>query len=548
MFFFLILIYTLLGWNGPGKKRTVPVPTVAHTQRIALVERRLNRILNETVDTAPDHSRALPPIPIKLLPVGKGKPTRCLAYVPGVQPRIEVNEEVVVRCEMFGNQANDALACLIGHELAHYYHNHGQKQGFFAPLTIKQLAPANTPRNLEAIADRSGIFMAYLAGYDAFSIAPRIYADLYDAFGVTNLEGYLPRPERLKMVADTTARVRELAHWCELSEFFYLQQDFQAADRALSYVLARYPAPIIKNNLGAVKLNHALSLMGKVVSNELLRFAFPIEYDADNRLLYNRRRGPESQMIVDSLLTDAQYLFESILEKHPRYEAARINLSIAQLLSNQANQARQTLMPLLNQPGVRSANGVLMMAITEATLHNPSTANRLFGEAKRLGAFKAAHNTTMWLESQKPGWLQYWQTWVSQRTSSASSHPSGVVRSQPIPPPNWEKQAIGYTLGYLDRQPIQYAQTEGSAAYDVYGYGNGNRSHYRMARSTVQDLTGLRLGSSRQVLARSFASPSREVAGARGTQFVGYYTARSGLWLEYRDNALVGWTAYQQTR
>lgn len=538
MFFFLF-IHALLSFPTflPPPK---PSPVVRE-QRVRQMMDQLNRILSSS---QPKSASGNTPMPLQLQfqPKGKGDSLRSIyyqPYSPGGKAQIVVMEELVTHCETYGSRSRDALACLMGHEMAHHYHHHGQPGVQFSPLAV-QGAKSTDRINLEAIADQSGVFAAYFSGYDAFTVAPRIYADIYDLFlHKREPSGYLPRKQRLKMIADTTLRVRELAHWCELTEFFYLQRDYRSAYAALSEVFNRYPAPIIYNNLGVVKLNHAIALMGTVNDNPILRFAFPVEYDTDNRLLNSKIRGKKEE--YEQLLAEARRLFKGALTIQPQYEAAQINLSIVELLSSDSNhidQARAVLQPMLSTSGKRPANAVLMMAITESARDNSLSAFQLFNEAKRLGAYRASYNENM----AKPKWVSR----LERLFASSNQTTSNPKKRQPQPPANWNQgKAVG-SLGKLIGTSAQYTLTDSLTRYEVSSFVNTDLKRYCIVRSTVQSLPGLPIGSTRQTLTTRFAPPRREVAGARQTVWLGYGTIQSGLWLEYRADELIGWLAYEQ--
>jgi tetratricopeptide (TPR) repeat protein len=539
---FFLYIHFLLIFSPPTPRRSAPD---VREQRVRQMMDQLSRILSASSQPKSDNGSNTLPLSLQFQHKGTGDSLKSIYYQPyskGGKPQIVVMEELVTYCETYGSRSRDALACLMGHEMAHHYHHHGQPGVQFATLATPVAKSSGDRVNLEAIADQSGVFAAYFSGYDAFTVAPRIYADVYDLFlHKREPPGYLPRKQRLQMIADTTMRVRELAHWCELTEFFYLQRDYSSAYATLSEVFSRYPAPIIHNNLGVVKLNHAIALMGTVDDNPLLRFAFPVEYDTDNRLLNNKRRGKKEE--YKKLLAEAHRLFKGALKIQPQYEAAQINLSIVELLSSEPNhtdQARAVLQPMLNTSGQRPANAVLMMAITESAAGNSLSAFQLFNEAKRLGAYRGAHNENM----AKPKWARRLERLLSPPAQSVSNQ----KKRQPQPPANWNLGKATEALGKPGGFPAQYTRTDNMTRYEVSSFVNNDSKPYCIGRSTVQPLPGLPIGSSRQMLSARFAPPMREVAGARQTVWLGYGTLQSGLWLEYRADELVGWLAYEQGR
>lgn len=525
---------------------TPPKPAPgSREQQVRQMMSQLSLILGVSPGTAPNTPAALPQL--RFQPLGTGDSSRCIRYnpaPPGGKPQIIVMEALVAHCETYGDRSRDALAFLLGHEMAHHYHHHGQAGLEFAALTVKGAKSPTDRINQEAIADQSGVFAAYFSGYDAFTVAPLICADVYKQFVRRRKgpdyqpPGYLPLDQRVKMIRDTSMRVQEVAHWCELAEFFYLMENYPASEAALSEVYNRYPAPFIANNLGAAKLNHALALMGTVQDEPLLRFAFPVEYDTDNRLLNSKLRDKSDD--YKQFLEDARMLFTGVLQTRPGYEAARINLAIVELLQNKPEQARNTLQPLLNDLGPRPANAVLMMGIIESVAGNSIRSHQYMSEAKKMGAFRAAYNENMAKSD--------YQKWLERLFAFGNSRQSPTKKTQPQLPANLNQGKAEKSLGRIAGTKANYTRTDKLTRYVVSVRIGSEIKPYRLVRSTVLPLPNLPLGSTRQVLAARFAPPLREVAGARQTVWLGYGTLQSGLWLEYRANELIGWIAYEPDR
>ncbi len=471
-----------------------------------------------------------PPV-LRRLPRGSAQQGGSLVYRPGTPAHIDLSDDVLDLCRTFGPDADAALACLLGHELAHFQYRHGQKQGFFSPVVMPN-GTAYSSENLEALADRSGVFLAYLAGYDAFTIAPAVYRKLYDTFRLPNqIPGYPSRSQRLQMVSDTTARVRELAHYFELGEIHYLLLDYAAAGQAFSTLIARYPTATILNNLGAIKLNQALTQMTSARDDPRLRFAFPVEFDADNRLLANPRRG--EPVPYRPLLADARHLFSTALARQPNYQAATLNLALTFYLLNETEKAYQTLMSSRTASRPLSANALLLLAVIEADRSKPAEAQRLFRQAAAQGAFRATDNMRLYEESQKPGWQRYWNRLVASRQSTQTAgRPSPVDRLRPAP--------------RLPLQPLpsggRYARTDSLTLYELSIEENNKPRWYRVVKSNRLDLADLPIGSPRSRLS-AYGPPSADVAGARGSRFCGYRRGNSRLFLEYRNEQLVSWLA-----
>lgn len=458
-----------------------------------------------------------------LLPDLPANTGRTLLYQPGAPGKIIVAQRVLSTCRTQGKLADDALACLLSHELAHFYYRHGSKQGFFAPIEMPTTYPLAS-ENMEAVADRAGVFTAYLAGYNAFEAAPLIYNKLYAAYRLPDrIEGYPSRQQRLRIVTDTIARVRELAQLVEISELYYLLSDYEAASRSTALLLARYPTTITLVNAAAIKLNQALTRMRSARDESRLCYLFPVEYDPDNRLLANRRRDDLPYL---PSLADALTLCQTAIANEPANQTAQINAAVALYLLGRPAEAEQRLAHL-DVP-----NAVLMRAIIAAGT-DPTKARRLFSEAVQRGAFRAVNNQQLFIAIQQSTVSKLWTRWLTYRQrSQVSSH------LYPTPP-----TLTGPRSANAVRLPngILYNHTESLTTYQLPVSQNGKSRLVSVWKSSQLGLPKLPLGSAKSRLS-AYRPPAQTIAGARGTVFYGYTLSEGQLFLEYRQSRLVGWS------
>lgn len=464
---------------------------------------------------------------LRVLPKSTSKKNGYVVYRPGNPGRIEMSEAVLDLCLTFGRDADAALACLLGHELAHFQYRHGGKQGFFSPVVMPNGSP-NSSTNLEALADKSGVFMAYLAGYDAFRLAPEVYRAFYDTFKIDQLPGYPTKAQRLRMVADTTDRVQELAQLFEIGEISYLMHDYESASQVFTALVSRYPTAVTLNNLGVIKLNQALLRMKSARNDPRLGFMFPIEFDADNRLLASTRR--DELLPYLELLTDARHLFQTALADQPSHQSARLNEAITCYLLEQSDKARQLL--LAKQP--LTPNAGLMLAIVQTDLGQTQQARGGFQQAISRGAFRAMDNARLFDASQKPGWVTYFNQMIARKQISQT--PKKPVFNLPdlsIPTLTWQSLPIP--------GKARYALTDSLVGYELSLDVNNQRRVYRVIKSHQWPLKGLPWGSPRSLMA-VYAPPTAMIAGAKGSLFYEYQQEMRRLFLEYRQDRLIGWT------
>ena len=450
-----------------------------------------------------------------------------VVYKPGNPGRIEMGEAVLDICLTFGPDSDAALACLLGHELAHFQYRHGGKQGFFSPLIMPNNGPYSST-NLEALADKSGVFIAYLAGYDALTVAPAVYSKLYDTFMLDNqLPGYPTRAQRLKIVADTTERVQELAQLFEIGEISHLLRDYEAASHAFTALVARYPTAITLNNLGVIKLNQALIRMKSAREDPRLGYMFPIEFDTDNRLLATPRR--DEKVPYQALLNDARLLFQTARTDQPANQTAKLNEAITCYLLGQPEQARQ----LLTTQQLLTPNAGLMMAIVQADLQQTQQARNGFHQAITQGAFRAVDNTQLFEALQKPSWVTYLTRLMARKQAV----------QPPIKPalnlPDLRLSTLAWkSLPLFGKARVSH--TDSVTVYELPIEINKQTRLLRVMKSHRLSLQGLPMGSAWSRL-ESYAPPVANIAGSRGNIFYEYRQGTRSLFLEYRQNRLVGW-------
>jgi hypothetical protein len=128
-----------------------------------------------------------------------------LAWFSPQQHRLTLEERAYDLCVEQGADSLDALAFVLGHELAHFYENHGWVGDFgngFADLQVGQ-AMQVVERSLEqmieveAQADYVSGFYGYMAGYNTLDVAPELLQRIYQAYDLgDHILGYPTLSER----------------------------------------------------------------------------------------------------------------------------------------------------------------------------------------------------------------------------------------------------------------------------------------------------------------------------------------------------------------
>ncbi len=288
-----------------------------------------DRILNELYETIGNYQIVKPQLEI----VATEEKIASYSYRRNL---ILIEQKAIEVCKSFGSDSLNALAFIIGHELAHAYKGNGENRhtSFLAydrhfPISIRD----------EKLADIQGAFNAYLAGYDPSEILPKLIDNLYERYNLKDkqLYGYPALEKRkqtsneVKNVVDTLIQVFESANY--LTALGY----YQIASEYYKYILQYYMGKELLNNLGVLYIHRAMQIAGKNVDPYLL----PIELDFQSRL--NRTRAEEltykEKRKRKQFLEKAMAYFDKVLHYETTYFPAYLNKLCILLLDEHYEKA-----------------------------------------------------------------------------------------------------------------------------------------------------------------------------------------------------------------
>lgn len=266
---------------------------------------------------------------------------------------IYLGEKAFNVCETFGAQSEAAIAFLLGHELTHYYEKHAWQDHFAVEneknslatglntLFKEMLESAGTSalrtqllrfdtlsRQMDAAAmelqsDYLGGFLAYSAGYGAFTQGDELIRRLYQAFGLPDeMPGYVPRFERENMSRHSAQKMNDLVEVFEMANLLTATEQYEAAYRYYRKVLVEYQSRELYNNVGAAAMMHALK---SYFNADEIKFRYPIQVDPEMA----NSRGPQEDSIRNNLLRQAVQHFDAAISLDPGYAPAWLNKACA---------------------------------------------------------------------------------------------------------------------------------------------------------------------------------------------------------------------------
>jgi len=245
------------------------------------------------------------------------------AYNP-VTHQLTVDLEVYRICQSFGRQSADALAFIIGHELAHCYMEHH----FFSNFNHYHKCKGSEVSS-EKGADIYGLFNAYLAGYNSFQIVPQVISAIYEIYELDDhLSGYPAKQERMAIAKEVQAQIEELVHIYETANYLSALGKYDLAAASYEYILKFYQGREVYNNLGVAYALDALYFTDK----DYDLYLFPLELDWETRIKKPKKDKSDAELTPDEFayrmaqLQNAKRYLEQAGKLDQSYFTADINL------------------------------------------------------------------------------------------------------------------------------------------------------------------------------------------------------------------------------
>lgn len=250
---------------------------------------------------------------------------------------VGLEEKAYDVCLQFGDQADAAIATLLGHELTHYYEKHAWRRGFAAnfqdlEIGVKLDKIRDNVLN-ETQADYLGGFLAYSAGFSVFDKTPDFMAAVYKAYGLPDeLANYPSLSDRKTLAQRSGERMKELITIQNMANWMNAVASFDEAKLYYYYILREYQSRELYNNLGVLLVREALQQF----TSEEVKFLFPLELDlaAD--------RGGSRDLLSDrkALLQEAVLNFDYAISLDPDYAPAYLNKACAYTLLGDVARAK----------------------------------------------------------------------------------------------------------------------------------------------------------------------------------------------------------------
>lgn len=345
---------------------------------------------------------------------------------------IHIGDKFIEVCRSMGKDSLNAMALVIGHELAHHYAEHfwvkdygtayaelgwGQKiKGTFKD--VKELGV------YESQADEFGMFFAYVAGYNTLGLAADLYQHIYDAYGLPDtLPGYPSLEERKQIAQLSEERVKQLIHVFETGKLLnilstvetgqYRQYLLGKASECYEHIInEKFTSREMYNNLG---ISYMLMAMGLMDDDEI-EFSYPVVLDDDSRLYDTEEAGTKgvlgfgnTEEQIEHYLEQAKRYFNHAKELDKHYVPPYINLANvydlrkeyddAEYMANKAHKIAQEQEKSKLVASAQEIQGIVLYHINEK-----GDAIKKLEEAKKNGSKLSDFNLAV-MKGQSPDFI-----------------------------------------------------------------------------------------------------------------------------------------------
>ena len=500
---------------------------------------------------------------LHVLPRGMASPHQ-VVWIDPQQNLLTLQEEVYDLCVAMGPDSLNALAFLLGHELAHRYKDHDWVADF-----VRAAADLDVGKRLDELdldydqmvareteADYWGGFYSAIAGYPSFDVAPEALGRIYSEYGLDEeIPGYPTLVERKEMARRSGARLQRMVPIFEAGHLLAMIRRFEEASRCFDHIAVDFQSREILNNAGVTRTLEALSLFREKTD---VRFVYPFEFDASTRLQKpTQKAGSEDQVAyLEDLRTYRKRLhkaagwFEKARARDAVYVPAYVNLAAVRDLLGQYDDAlfwsqKAIRLAREQQSEVSLAHTYIVRAV--ARIHSQPEELELalqdFERARvsspllvelNLAAVERRNNDT---DNQRA--RHDTAGFDPEQIAGVLSEKIGTIVDDAFAVTKVPRSGTQLALDIYSRKTGDYEVLVVEAGYSAYefietapGYGGAS------AR-------GIRIGDRAGQVDEAYGSPSYVVAQSRGVDRV--YQMPPVIFRAGADNLVSGWVLYNRS-
>ncbi|NME70202.1 M48 family metalloprotease [Flammeovirga aprica] len=340
--------------------------------------------------------------------ISKDKKNIAMYFAGENEHFIYLDEKVYDVCVGMGKDSLNALACIIGHELGHYYEDHSDHFGFNTEFA------KHDQKTLEDVADKFSLFFGAVAGYDTPRVFPLILNKVYDAYGKSDkLAGYPDLQDRQSIVKSAINEISDFINIYRVGQNLYAIHRFQEAKDCMEFIQNHYPSKIVHNNIGVCNLSLYLNSNN---NQEAYPYIYPFEFEVRVKRMKEISKLSKRDHSF-TLIDEAIQLFKEAIHIDPYYETAYINLACAYSIRGNQDASSGTINELqlfLEREGKSlSENAYLIKGISKALNEDYTNAQKAFDHVTSDSDINQFNHSVLKAESGKDAsYFDDFRNWV----------------------------------------------------------------------------------------------------------------------------------------
>jgi hypothetical protein len=264
--------------------------------------------------------------------------TEVATYDPtGSEPLIKLGVNFVQMIQNFGKDSSNALAHVLGHELAHVILRQNDLiskvgSGYASAefnKKVKKYKKIFQDSLFERQADEYASIYAHIAGYKTTGLGAVLLDSIYKRFQLTDskLSRYPTIKERKDIVRFSERKMGVLKSFFDASVLCAISENYEMSDALNRAIIQEdFPSREIHNNLGASSLIQAIYLLDTLD----FPYDFPVAIDLETRLNTSQERAFGKDVVL--YLNKAHSHLINATRCSPTYYTAWLNEAIVQFI------------------------------------------------------------------------------------------------------------------------------------------------------------------------------------------------------------------------
>ena len=268
-------------------------------------------------------------------PIKSSRTESRVAYYSPSRQTIFIEEKFLEACAAFGSDSLNALSFILGHELAHFYRNHGwvstNGMGYIEAEMKDDWKAMRKDLTLhakdETEADIFSGFYSMVAGYNAMAVAGKTLKSIYQAYGIKDsIPGYPTLEQRVAIANNAMENANDLYILFNVGIYSLALQEYDVASRLFTHIYRQdYSGTEILNNLAVSEILQGYKILGEDPS-----YSYPVFISTESALDPNSRGNEGEEHIKQGIF----YLKEA-LKKSEDNVSVLVNLASAYAMLNE---------------------------------------------------------------------------------------------------------------------------------------------------------------------------------------------------------------------